>query len=77
MVAAMVEVGLEVVGVRVAGFDAIAGGDAVAEAVNDGDGSLGSENGAWWSGVQIERAGERSEENEQAAIFGEHFVCHD
>ena len=39
VVAAVIEVDLEVVGIRVAGLDAVAGSDAVTEAGDDGSGS--------------------------------------
>ena len=54
VVAAVVEGGLEVVGPGAARVDAIAGGDAVTEAGDDGNGTIRDGNGAWRGGVCIE-----------------------
>jgi len=67
VVAAVVEVGLEVVGVGLAGRDSVACGDAVAEAGNDGSTIRGDGTGAGRGGVCIEGERKRGNEGEKTS----------
>jgi hypothetical protein len=64
-VAAEIEVRLKIVGVRLAGIDAVSGGDAVAEAIDDGNGTVG--NGGTRSGVCTGEEQEGRDESEGAS----------
>jgi len=76
-VAAAIEGVLQVVGPGEAGGDAVTGGDAVAEAGNDGSGASGDGNRAGRDSVQMKRERKRGGEGRETAKQAMRFVCHD